>query len=226
MDKPKLWAFGCSNTFGQCLDRIDKQKPSKKAWPNVLADKLNIHPMNKAQLGNSNRGILYNALENIDNISVNDLVVLFWTYPSRTFFWQRDLKDKITKLEMMENMSDKISPWTIGGTQTKIRFKAWIKYFFHRIDLEYSLYENMTVADHILKKNTVFVYHVLSDVQEVDPKWLNVDIIGKFRMTSDHYKDFALDSAHPGKEQHKFLADQLYTKLTAQQLFRNKFKIR
>lgn len=76
----RLVAFGCSCTYGEELDNLND------AWPNVLANLLNIDVINEGKPGSSNLEILYKIL-NFD-FQKDDVVVVMWTYYSREYLFK------------------------------------------------------------------------------------------------------------------------------------------
>ena len=93
----RLVTFGCSFTYGEELDELTD------AWPNVLANFLNIDVKNEGKTGSSNLEILYKILN--FNFQEDDIVVIMWTYYSRDYLfktpthqysigpWSKDIND-------------------------------------------------------------------------------------------------------------------------------------
>lgn len=81
----KLYAFGCSYTYGDETDMYyrDPLKPSADAWPQLLADKMELDCINLGVSGASNDLIFKNTLEKINEIENNDLVIVMMTFPDR-----------------------------------------------------------------------------------------------------------------------------------------------
>ena len=86
----RLVAFGCSNTFGQALPdvwdykknvSISKQGPSKYAWPQVLADKLNLECVNLGTPGASNKEVWFHIVNT--EFKKSDIVIILWPGRSR-----------------------------------------------------------------------------------------------------------------------------------------------
>lgn len=100
-----LHTFGCSITQGHALPDVVKPpltpeeektlgreshwsdehilKPSKFAWPQVLADKLNLPVKNYAKRGACFQQIARQCAAESKNIQPNDIVIVMWTYFSR-----------------------------------------------------------------------------------------------------------------------------------------------
>jgi hypothetical protein len=96
----KLWTFGDSFTAGhgckhftnlnvnvyyynKFKDYIDLDK---KIWPEIVSNLLNLELVNIARNGLSNEWIADTVITNIKNISVNDIVILQTSTPSRYDF--------------------------------------------------------------------------------------------------------------------------------------------
>lgn len=80
----RLVTFGCSQTFGVGLLDFNNlnNTPSKYAWPEILAERLNLRCINSAECGSSNKRILY-LIKNFV-FDQNDIVAIMWSYPARS----------------------------------------------------------------------------------------------------------------------------------------------
>lgn len=94
----RLIAFGCSHTFGvglpDCYNRkkrISGKYPSKLAWPQILADKLELKCINLGEGGSSNKKILYRILS--FDFKQDDTVLVLWSYPIRTCIIEDNIRD-------------------------------------------------------------------------------------------------------------------------------------
>ena len=81
----RLITFGCSNTFGQALPDVwDYEKneeildsgPSKYAWPQVLADKLNLECVNLGLPASSNKEVWFHIVNT--EFKKSDIVIILW----------------------------------------------------------------------------------------------------------------------------------------------------
>lgn len=92
----RLIAFGCSSTFGQGLPdcnedcHLEKSKPSKFAWPSVLADLLGLECVNMSAPGSSNKRIMYTVM-NFD-FKESDTVYILWSLPERHAIFSKNFK--------------------------------------------------------------------------------------------------------------------------------------
>jgi len=81
----KLYAFGCSWTYGQNTSDWYKNRevPSARAWPQLIANKLDLTCVNLAKSGASNDYILHTILKYCNNFTNHDLVLVMMTWPDR-----------------------------------------------------------------------------------------------------------------------------------------------
>ena len=86
----RLVTFGCSNTFGYALSDVwDYKKnipivdgpPSKYAWPQLLADKLDLECVNLGIPGASNKQIWHTIINT--EFFETDIVIILWSWYNR-----------------------------------------------------------------------------------------------------------------------------------------------
>jgi len=92
----KLWVYGCSFSSGQGVlgpefDRVEGAVNGHTihydhCYGKSCADDLDMDLELKARSGVSNFYMFKTLCENMDDISYDDIVVIMWTYPYRTFF--------------------------------------------------------------------------------------------------------------------------------------------
>ena len=197
----RLVTFGCSYTFGQGLVdcHIDPDmpgpKPSKFAWPDLLANMLNLDVINCSIPGSSNLHILWRLIN--FKFEPDDLCVIMWTFFSRTPF---------TTL--------KYDPSDIGWNDYDNRFKNHLSV----IEAENIVIQNTITFHHAfshLENQKIkhlmcigSVDYLIHKVPNIEIPSLDKDIIvNKFR------KDIALDKKHPGPQSHQALAKEIFNKL-------------
>lgn len=88
-NKKKLFAFGCSFTYGVDLEDCSVPGtggpiPSKFAWPSILADRLGYECVNYSNPGFSIKDVALRVLEQQHEIKTDDLVFILWPYFHRT----------------------------------------------------------------------------------------------------------------------------------------------
>lgn len=169
----KLFAFGCSMTRGDALDDIWDHElkqtnpdagPSKFAWPQVLADNMNLECVNLGVSGSSNKHIWYNIVTT--KMSPGDKIFVQWTSPNR---------------------------WCVIDTEVKLinafRIQSDHKYsqesdaFYHNlyseIDMDWDLNLRMSHADYHARSLGVEIYHLTYDKKALNDlrSFNNVDIL-------------------------------------------------
>jgi hypothetical protein len=86
----KLWAFGDSFTFGHelsdCSMNSETLLPSQLTYAALIAKELGYVYECKALGYYANNAIARTVIENIDNITEDDLVLVMWTFPIRREF--------------------------------------------------------------------------------------------------------------------------------------------
>ena len=206
-----LLSFGCSLTYGQALESdLEKNTPSKLAWPQLLADELGLECQNHSVPGSSNKLILDKILNT--KINQQDKVVVQWSYLAR---W--------CMFEPTERID--LGPW--------IKDHPFYKYVWNPIDC---FFTNKIITDyawlHLKTVGCDFVFaHIEKDSHyywtEDDLEYVFVE--DKF----DHAKfieksiksfnlDKATDNAHPGPESHKKFAEYLAKQPLFNQLTKTK----
>jgi hypothetical protein len=107
MDKiwnPRIWAFGCSQTFGHGLEdcfRFENdfyyagEEPSKFAFPQLIGDALGKEVKNMSRPGASNKHILQQIKLNQSEINKDDIVIIHWTYIERHAVFVNNERDNL-----------------------------------------------------------------------------------------------------------------------------------
>ena len=208
----RLVAFGCSCTWGEALPDTVKythasyNKPaSKLAWPQVLANKLNLKCVNKGSAGASNKEIFNNILD--FDFTTTDKVYILWTYSYRdcTLIGPGELPERITL---------PATSLTHTFLDSK-KHKLYARYMFNEYN---SFIESYMYANHTklyLDKKGIENTHMVFMFKEHHEKfcwfneheipiWNNVNFLKlKFMI------DLALDNQHPSEKSHADLTDQI-----------------
>ena len=213
----RLIAYGCSNTFGEGLpDCWDAEKnvplntPSKYAWPNVLANQLNVKCVNLSMPGVSNKYICNEILET--DLQKDDIVIVLWTFYTRHCMFNND--GSVSRILVQDMYNKNIS-------KSNQRFNTyWYKNFFTDTDAIKDMYVRINLAKYYLDSKGIKNYHYSCDKSDNNgnkdlstfpkPKWSSIylpKIVKYFR------KGVALDNMHPGVESHKTFAEELYKDL-------------
>ena len=221
-----LYAFGCSNTRGDALDDIwdydkkdtipqdDDYYPSKYAWPQLLADKLNLNCFNYGISGASNKQIWYELVN--AHIKKNDTVIVQWTFIDR--YYVIDYNRLST--------NNQIGPWRsdIGvlddnGKRQRDRNNAFYKHFHTNEDVLYDLNLRISHADLYAKQQGFKIFHATCDNNGVQllpfnhAKILKTSIQYIQNETQSCANDRDKTGGHPGILAHKVYADRLYNEI-------------
>ena len=212
----RLVAFGCSHTYGEGLkdcwvpegENIDGIEgpdagkfPSKYAWPQLLADKLNIECCNLGLPGTSNKFIWHNILNT--HLTKKDIVVILWTYHNRTCI----LKNK--------NRYQRIMVSDINNPGRPEQERSLAETFYENYYYDYNaIVESVGQINHIksyLDNINVKNYHLLINTsikEEAIPEWNQVKL-HPIKLRYD--LPLAEDNKHPGEEANKILSNKIYT---------------
>lgn len=193
----RLLAFGCSHTYGHGLvDCYNKktnsagETPSKYAWPQLVANNLNLDCINLSNPGASNKEIWWTITK--QKYLSTDTVVILWSYPHRSAI----IHNNNDVQQLGYGFSDKPSKQF-----TKFTSMTVSDYNFSIDSWMYIEFSNKILADRKVKKiyNFVINYEVYNLAQ---PNWLTTEIM------LDAYEfvlpvDLALDNNHPGQTSNK-----------------------
>ena len=158
----RLVAFGCSNTFGQSLpdvwdyeknEGIFNQGPSKYAWPQLLADKLNVECINNGIPGASNKEIWYNIVN--AEFENDDIIIILWSHLNRYCLIQ---KNKIMQLGTWMVM-DQLRRWCFSQKQRE-QTKTFFKYFYNEYDMLLDFYLRTNHIQSFLQDKVELVKHL------------------------------------------------------------------
>jgi len=195
----RLIALGCSHTYGHGLEDCFVPphgygpNPSIHAWPNKLAQLLNIETVvNLALPGCSNKYILHSATT--FDFHPNDLVIALWTYNDRTGIFKSNEDYHV------------IAHWDHNKYS-----KKFIKSYYSDYDITW---QNSIYIDYLRltleRQNIAYFYDCLEGCVSKDPCFLDL----KF---NQHRKDynFSLDGYHMDSLGHAAWAEQWYKAIQA-----------
>ncbi len=213
----RLVAFGCSHTYGQALPDVwdhennkdiwlesdrDKLISSKYAWPQILANKLNIKCDNNGRPGASNKEIWWNIV-NYD-FQKTDVVIILWSFP-----YGRHAIITKKELEYFNINENK----TFEGKQ---KCNIYFKYIYDEHDATLDSYLRINHIEMFLKDNIKLIKHyypgLVTEYDLFKPSWNKVNILEKFPGPI-YDKDRAFDGCHPGPESHKAFAMAVYDEI-------------
>lgn len=198
----RLIAFGCSNTYGQgledCYENI--KFPSKLAWPQLLADKLNYECINLSIPGASNALILH-SISNF-NFKKSDLVLILWSYSERY-------------TQLLSNIEYKsVAPW-----RTDKISKFFFKNLYNDYDAVIKSLFYITAAQQILITHELEYYFCFCEHREFKkvnsklPSFIKPVFLETWNLHRHSYPR-ALDNSHAGPEAQQNYSNMLYNSIT------------
>jgi hypothetical protein len=213
LNMAKVFTFGCSMTIGAALDdvwdteqKIQIEAHSKYAWPQALADLMNIECVNLSRGGASNKEI-YHTILTTPNITPDDIVIVQWTYPQRWCIIPDD-QTEIDQIGPWQNTDSSVAYYTHIHTDTDSMYesefrKEHIKLHFknlgirlYHLKLRKAFYLNTGKPSNGNGDNCKIVYN--SSIEYLDSYLLDI---------AEDMKSFANDAnhmriGHPGQKAH------------------------
>lgn len=192
----RLIAFGCSSTYGQGLPDCltGEEKPSKFAWPHILATDLNIECINTSTCGAPNKKILLQILD--FPFKKDDIVVTLWSLHHRGYIYSSKQKAE-SIFPTMESCKD-----------------------FYMIHTEYDMCVDMTLYMHHAKQylsnlNIRNHHFYFDDVMydHVSSKKNIVNVTADFVPYGDLQVDKATDGIHLGVDSQKNMMSFIFHKI-------------
>lgn len=208
----RLITIGCSNTYGHCLpdcshyEPVSKtwgcgDKPSRFAFPQLLADRLGCELHNLSWPGASNRHIWWQSLN--FEFDKDDVVILVWTFSNRHAL-------------IMPHMTQHLGCWP-SALPANRNFQKFVASANSQLDLEITsfLYMDHTL-NHLNGRVKKLLNYRVDDKEYNDiPDWCNIKFVDTLNLIVPHdEKDFAEDGIHYGIESHKKFAVKMFEDLT------------
>ena len=215
----------------QYVDIIKRQYAL--AWPQTLADKLNVQCVNLAESGNSMQSMIWQFLDYRDNISASDLVIFSQTKPDRNMFFKDrprafQISSVLNSEEGLIGVADNGNAAVVMDPATD---KAILKWFTDDRIVWDELMALMTIAYLKTQYNIRVVpavghsdcyraYNFKEYNKSVFNNTFNLlkdDTLLLGRYSMDYYKQQQGDNllwGHPAKRVHDVYADYLYGELT------------
>ena len=219
MWNPRIWAFGCSQTFGHGLADCYREEngfyhagdePSKFAFPQLIGDALGKEVINKSRPGTSNKDILQQMKLNQSEINKDDIVIIQWTYIERHAVFVNDERDN---LNIKSTDTDKVS-------------KLYYKHIYRDSDAGIVTRWYMNYAHLTLKAQGVKSIHCPPLMNTHNNKSLingeswhdhnfvenpnfesDISFASKMLQHEDMEVDAAIDGRHAGPKTHRNFAD-------------------
>jgi hypothetical protein len=207
----RLITFGCSYTYGSGLADCfvppmgHGPVPSKLAWPQLVANELNMDCVNMSSPGASNKEIL-NTLLNF-KFDSSDVVIVMWSFVER---WCK-IKN-YTSIDRLTHNLMKSNPNVLSQYDKVFTFE----------DMQFDFIYRANFAKMYLDKLNLKNYHLSVNPEEcclkVMPVWTVVDFIGinlsLMRIWTHRALDIANNGGHPGPEAHQMVAIGLIEELS------------
>jgi hypothetical protein len=195
----RLIAFGASITYGQGLE--DCYKPngvpgdtsSKHAWPQILADLLNLECINASVPGDSCKDIWYNAVN--FEYKPDDVVFVEWCTPNRWAVFNDD--GSVYKMAIW-NENDKVSDF-------------YYRHMHSDRDVNIDFYMRAEHLQDFFAKQNIKYFSMLQSLSEFQPKpaWCSAEFEKLYSKDFRKTHPLSRDNSHPGELAHREYAKRL-----------------
>lgn len=191
----RVVAFGCSYTRGTALDDVwDFEKkcsiypePSKHAWPQLIADHLNVNCINLGKGGASNK-LIWHTVMNFD-FKYGDLIFVHWSFRDRYHFFE-----------------DANTGYEIDHREVGPKDRAFFEHLHSDYDMLQDMYMRINHVDsHLISKNRIH----LQIEPTTAPDWNRVKTKDIYLNSFKELYPRANDGSHPGMLAHKEFSVQL-----------------
>jgi len=228
-----LIANGCSHTSGAEIEYLKQDSCYSKAWPQHLANKLNLESINLARAGASNKRIVRTTLEHIGTLFLKGVkpkqlfVIILWPGPYRTEIYKEAfLQNSIWQgwLPMCPNNDasyKKIYPRDVYNY-----YKAWITTLDAKsVNIDY--YNYVILLQSYLKSfkikylfwrasSTTLDKNNISLAIQIDRKYFpcahddTLDYLSMLKHSGFEFSVNSANSTHHGEDGHIFFANYLH----------------
>ena len=199
----RLITFGCSFTYGHGLEDCFTPPygaglvPSKFAWPQLVANDLNMDCVNMSSPGSSNKEIL-NTLLNF-KFNSTDVVVIMWSFIER---WCK-IKN-YTSIDRLTQTSMENDPNVLTQYDKVFTFEDMQLDFIYRANFAKLYLDNKNLKNYHLSVHPPFCF------PKVMPVWNTVDFVDINLSLISSWTPKALDTGkfggHPGPDAHRIVA--------------------
>lgn len=208
--RPRLFAYGCSNVYGHGLSDCwnpEDSKPgptaSDQAWPQILAQSLDLDCVNHSHPGSSNKEIWWRVIRDVKDIRSRDLVIVHWSYLDR---WA----------QIVQHAVNKIGPWAASEDH---RSRAYYRDLYHGFDQTIDLllriqHVKLLLDDISCQKLLIPPIQFREITQDPEIPEILLSCSDDLDNVIDRQVDYACDQTHPGPKTHQQYADYLYSKIT------------
>jgi len=219
----RLFAFGCSFTYGHGLDDcwIDNNRPgyvhSKLAWPDHLGSLLDREVLNLSEPGCSNQEMLRRILST--SYKQDDVVIILWTHYSRDVIYvEKGFPGSNTDEHNVSYLP--IASWQVGDRSNSYfdQVKSIVNnYYMAHGDIDQVMRKWLTIhhaethLNYLGIKNYSFFVNSRTDLDDkldfLDFKNLQTTYLYDIMFVNN---ELALDGQHPGKQAHKEMAEKMF----------------
>ena len=223
-NRKRLFAFGCSHTFGHSLPDAhppsESDGPSNFAWPQLLATDLGMKCFNLGKPGASPKRTLYNIV-NCKDLKSDSVVIILWPNSNRnTRLLQKDhggviAHDFLPALLGMKFPSEHYEKIEM----THKEHQEFLTFYYEKLHNDYNAsFDFATIvntADNYLRRKHIIPIHIIADHDNrilVDKEFKHIlapMLVKQINWKKDFFIDHALDGSHPGLESNKLLAQNL-----------------
>lgn len=203
----RLITFGCSFTYGHGLpDCFSKEtgygkEPSRDAWPQLLANKLNLSCINKAKPGAGNFEILFNVLTT--EFQPNDLVLISFSYFERYNYYK-----------LTDNLGNSTRVNSEGVNHKNIVLSE-LGDIYHESKLYWDNWLAIHHCEQFLTNKKIKNFSFFGMPIGARPNKPGILNLENFIDIPFVCKDTALDKKHPGLESHRLLSELVCSKIEA-----------
>ena len=223
----KIWAFGCSQTYGHGLkDCITEgnapgDEPSKFAYPQLIGNALNKEVINLSRPGASNKYILRKIKMSQSEMSPDDIVLIGWTNKDRYIilkenidcYWlglhptqidKNKLADAYYKHIHDDNDADIVTMWYMNYAYLTLKVTD-IKSIHCPVQPNKEEFSNSSFWSYFSSQTSDSKFEV------------GMSLLSKTFLHPDIAKlDKALDNLHQGPKSHRVFADLIITEFLTQ----------
>jgi hypothetical protein len=212
-------------TSGAALDdvwdfenNVSINKPSKFAWPQLLADQLNLECVNLAVNGSSNKEISHTII-NTPEITSNDVVIVQWTNINRWCVIQDDLSVKqiVPNKDTGETKIYYSNLHTTSDSLFDIEMRrSWADLYFKNLGVTiYHIRSRSELADIMTLRGRVYRTVAESSILHLQS---NVEDIQQSLKTSANDAGIIFKKGHPCKNAHQLHSSQLFQQIRNMEL--------
>jgi hypothetical protein len=218
-----LFAFGCSHTYGYGLPDVVQYMTGKEiyptkfgknynfgskfAWPQLLANKLNLECYNYGCCGANGKEVVWLITQCLQHNMIfnKDTVAILWPAFSRTGIFEND---------PLCNPSSQVITNRIWADKGNKRSKVFYYSYYNEYDFAIQRWQEIILVDLLCKERGINCYHSTYN-KELTPAEVGLKSITKnmnidFMQGSPWSVDFSADGKHHGPKSNELLASKWF----------------